>query len=126
MHTLGMEAGTDKVTQHGYHRHYDAILSHLRERDVSMLEIGVDRGGSLKMWQAYFSRATIFGVDIDSSYSSEEDRVHIYKGDQSDISFLDRVKQKVQRISPLLLDLLIDDGSHVPEHQVGAEVASVS
>jgi hypothetical protein len=84
-----------------------------------MLEIGVDRGGSLKMWQSYFSNATIFGVDIDSSYSSEEERVHIYKGDQSDVGFLNQVKQQVRGISPLLLDLLIDDGSHVPEHQVG-------
>jgi hypothetical protein len=54
---------TDKI-QHNYLELYDPILSPLRDREVKLLEIGIHRGGSLKLWRDYFSRGLIVGIDL--------------------------------------------------------------
>jgi hypothetical protein len=61
----GLLEGTDKgSTTHGYLWHYDRILGHLRHEPISLLEIGIFRGASLRMWSRHFDVATIVGADI--------------------------------------------------------------
>lgn len=109
--------GTDKSSRyHGYTAHYQQHL-HDRRRDVrTILEIGIGgyahaRGGeSLKMWQAYFPKATIVGLDIDEKFVPGA-RIAVRKGDQADPQLLlDLVEEYGQ------FDIVIDDGSHVSEH----------
>jgi hypothetical protein len=77
-----------------------------------MLEIGVDRSNSLVCWQEYFPNAFIYGVDIDIAAST--DRYKIFKADQSDHEQMKSVVKDIKH--PIFL--VIDDGSHIPEHQV--------
>jgi hypothetical protein len=45
---------------------YDRHLSRFRNSSFKMLEIGVFKGGSMRLWRDYFgSDAVLFGVDID-------------------------------------------------------------
>lgn len=106
---------TDKVTRHGYHRFYPYFLAHLREREVRMLEIGVNRQGSLKFWCDYFPTCRFWGVEIKAEHEIEEvqPNAFVVRGDQSDPEFLRRLTNMVG--APL--DLVVDDGSHVPTHQ---------
>ena len=60
---IGLKVNSDKVSHHGYHRYYAPALSSLRNSPVRLLEIGLLGGGSLKLWKAFFPRATIVGVD---------------------------------------------------------------
>ncbi len=44
---------------------YDRLLSPLRKNKISLLEIGIQNGGSLEIWAKYFSSAKkIIGCDI--------------------------------------------------------------
>ncbi len=94
-----------------YHRHLGTFIG----RAVNVLEVGVYSGGSLRMWRGYFgARATIHGIDIDPVCRRfESDRIEIVIGDQSDRGFWREFVDRVPQI-----DIVIDDGSHVPEHQV--------
>ena len=94
-----------------YHRHFSKFV----DRKPTILEIGVFSGGSLAMWQEYFGAGCkIFGVDmIDECRRFESDSVHILIGDQGDRDFWRRFKAEVPPI-----DIVIDDGSHLPEHQM--------
>jgi hypothetical protein len=94
-----------------YHRH----LARFVGRAVNVVEVGVYSGGSLRMWREYFGpRATIHGIDIDPACRQfESDRIEIVIGDQSDRGFWREFLERVPQI-----DIVIDDGSHVPEHQV--------
>lgn len=47
------DCGTDKV-RHGYTKLYYELFKHLRNKPMSLLEIGVRRGYSLKMWNRFF------------------------------------------------------------------------
>lgn len=59
---------TDKTTCHSYGDFYDRELAPYLGHPIRLLEIGVDRGGSLRLWDAYFERsADVVGVDVDLS-----------------------------------------------------------
>ena len=92
---------------------YDKHFAPFRDQPINILEIGVLRGGSMRMWEKYFPNANIFGIDIDKDcLQYQSDRTKIFIGDQSDVSFLRNVKAKIPRI-----DILIDDGSHRAKDQ---------
>lgn len=94
---------------------YERHFSTFRGRSPRILEIGVFHGGSLDMWGSYFGRGThLVGIDIDQRCADLARRnIHIRNGDQSDRDFLRRV---VAEDGPF--DVIIEDGSHLPEHQI--------
>ena len=100
-------------------KHYFPIYSrhfgHLRDREINILEIGVADGGSLDVWREYFgANAKIVGLDINPECKkSEEPGTRIYIGDQGDPDLLRRIAAEN---GPF--DLVIEDGSHLFEHQV--------
>ena len=92
---------------------YDRHFADFRDRAINILEIGVLKGGSMRLWEKYFPHANIFGIDIDEECQiHESDRTKIFIGDQGDVSFLRNVKAKIPRI-----DIIIDDGSHRAKDQ---------
>ena len=92
---------------------YDKHFAPFRDQPINILEIGVLKGGSMRLWEKYFPKANIFGIDIDEEcLQYQSDRTKIFIGDQGDVSFLRNVKAKIPRI-----DILIDDGSHRAKDQ---------
>jgi len=92
---------------------YERHLSQWRNKTVTVLEIGVSKGGSLQMWSRFFGPlATIVGIDINPSCADHEaDGIHVRIGDQSDSKFLNDVIEEFG-----IPDIVIDDGSHRMEH----------
>jgi cephalosporin hydroxylase len=95
---------------------YDRHFSAFRNKDIVILEIGVENGGSLLMWRHYFGeKAKIYGVDIDPECANLNlgNNIEIIIGSQSDREFLRELKNKIPKI-----DILIDDGGHHMEQQI--------
>ena len=93
---------------------YDKHFTSYRDKPISILEIGVYKGGSMRLWEKYFPKAKIYGVDIDEKCKHyESDRTKIFIGDQSDRSFLRNVMSEIKQV-----DIIIDDGSHRADHQI--------
>jgi cephalosporin hydroxylase len=103
---------TDKHTAHSYIPIYEQWLGPLRSQPIRLLEIGVDTGGSLLMWAEYFEAGQIFGIDVNlSRYQQQHDRITVIECNQIDIV-------KLEALFPAnSLNIVIDDGSHQPEHQ---------
>lgn len=117
---LAIKYGTDKIdSNHTYNNIsyidiYDKYMKDRRNTVKKFLEIGVRDGQSVKMWKDYFPNAIIYGIDIDPSCKKyEDDRIKIMIGDQNDDSFLKKIKKEVGEI-----DILLDDGSHINDHQI--------
>ena len=102
---------SDKATYHGYERFYETVFEPFRDRTFNMLEIGLEDGASLRAWLEYFPKAHVYVMDIKSQGTGE--RHTILQGDQSSLPDLERVCKSVGKAS-----IVIDDGSHVPEHQL--------
>jgi len=96
---------------------YDENIQHLREkavkegRKVKMLEIGVQSGGSTRVWKRYFRELTDYiGLDIDPRcrmFQSPDEGIKIVTGSQLDTTLLFNL---CKQYGPF--DLVIDDGGH--------------
>lgn len=110
---LGQAWETDKCSKaHNYLNKYEFFLKRWKQEDIILLELGVFKGASLKMWGNYFEKATIYGVDIDLHCKKyEEENRNIIIGDLGDEAFLD----EIGKLSPTVI---IDDASHLWSHQI--------
>jgi methyltransferase family protein len=120
---LARKHGTDKGgnhlqrgdTCHNYTPAYHKLFHRRRHQVEAVLEIGVAGGHSLRMWKEYFPRAMIFGIDSNPKCLFKEDRILCFQGDQYIESDLLRVMEPTHHVK---FDLIVDDGSHQPEHQI--------
>lgn len=94
-----------------YNRHFQKYLG----KDITIMEVGVNRGGSLQIWKEIFGTKTkIYGVDITPDCKQfEDDQIKIFIGDQADRDFWKKVKSQIPK-----LDILIDDGGHYMDQQI--------
>lgn len=111
---LGRDFGTDKAgDRHNYLRHYAALLESRRQQPTLLLELGVESGASLRMWEAYLPQGTIVGIDNQPECQQQAaGRVHVRIGNQSDPEFLLGVLAEFGRPR-----VIIDDGSHNGDDQ---------
>lgn len=116
--------GTDKRPEplgHGYTHYYHSLFADRRQDVRKVLEIGIDTGASLRMWREYFPLAQIYGLDCDRTKLIQEFCIESQFCDQSDAGSLHDATFRVGDN----FDLIIDDGSHQPEHQVATAKAFV-
>lgn len=94
-----------------YLEDYDSIFTNFRTRNVRILEIGIQNGGSLEIWAKYFPNAEkIVGCDINARCSDltyDDPRISVTVGDAN----CEDVIRKITAISDYF-DIIIDDGSH--------------
>jgi len=102
---------------HHYFPIYERFIAPFRGRRVTLLEIGVQQGGSLELWRAYLGPAArIVGIDVDPACAAHGAAgTQVFIGDQADPAFLRRV---LAEVGPP--DLVIDDGGHTANQQITA------
>lgn len=104
---------------HHYFSIYEKIFNVHRSRPIRVLEIGVYKGASVKMWKEYFHKETVIvGVDINANCSQFEDsesNLFIRIGSQDDNEFMKNVIDEFGKF-----DIIIDDGSHITSHMIAS------
>jgi hypothetical protein len=121
---LALLHGSDKFGSHFYTEIYHDHFERIRNDQLHVLELGIGGyddphagGASLRMWQDYFPVAHIYGLDVFPKHGIADDRVHVVEGSQADpcaiVALLDLNPKK-------MFDIIIDDGSHRPEHIIPA------
>lgn len=107
---------TDKLTHHSYGSVYADILTPaFTHKALSVLEIGVLQGESLKAWADIFPHATILGVDIEPvEIIPSNPRIRTYQTDAGDYKLMSEFRNQ------FVFDLVIDDGSHDINDQLAA------
>ena len=98
-----------------YFKNYEDILGNFKNQDVTMIEIGVQNGGSLKIWQEFFGpNSKIIGVDLNPKCKKFEDKnIKIYIGSQSSETFWTKLFNEEGKV-----DIIIDDGGHTNYQQI--------
>ena len=109
---------------HKWHHYFDIYEEHFGRfctgsANLSMAEIGIQSGGSMMMWRHAFGKKLklLVGLDTNPDTKAWEDfgpNVKVEIGSQADPNFLAQIKGRY----PQGFDIFIDDGSHVPEHQL--------
>lgn len=121
----------DKASEHAYDYLYPKVLELVKEnydlsnkkQPLTILDIGVYRGGSIKIWREIFPDAFIVGFDRDYTnlkpelieQFNKDDKIRLIRGDQSSPSL-----KKIMMDNNYKFDLVIDDA----EHQIIPQMAS--
>ena len=111
---IGTKYGTDKVT-HGYMEIYASYFKKNKEKEITLLEIGVYNGASIVTWREYFPHAYIVGMDVEeksSLFNPLPGRNSFFTGDQGDTGDLEVICEKINKDTGKGFDIIIDDGSH--------------
>lgn len=119
LHDIAVRCRTDKAL-HGFTHIYDQAFSHLRNESIRFMEVGIWMGCSIKMWEEYFTNATIIAADR----MTEEERISesktfdggIYEGIEllptTQTFVADQEKEWELLALPGDLDIIIEDGGH--------------
>ncbi len=108
---LAYKYDTDKGS-HGYCPHYERFIGDMRNLPITMIEVGVAAGNSLRMWREWMPKATIYGFDMNDYNAKEGEGFTVFNGDQHNPNDLERMVIETGRPN-----LVIDDGSHDWEDQ---------
>jgi len=102
---IGLKHKTDKSSMtHCYLGNYEKYLESWRDKEFTLLELGVAGGASIKMWREYFPNAKVYGIDNNPDCAGEG----IFIGSQVDTEFLDKVLDAIGEVN-----VLVEDCSHV-------------
>jgi len=111
--------GTDKQTIHSYGEVYEGLLTGLDKGAITLLEVGVQYGGSLLLWHELLPDARLIAVDIaDQVHESIKERLSPdrYAFIVAD-AYTPEVQELVKEQAKAGLDVIIDDGPHSLESQ---------
>jgi hypothetical protein len=104
---IAKECGTDKSSlSHNYCSKYERFLPFSHKSKLNILEIGIFRGESLKMWKQFYPNSKVLGIDIqpDCKEIKFPDGIEVLIGNATDDGLLSSLQDD--------FDLIIDDGSH--------------
>ena len=114
---IAFKVGTDKSRiKHLYTKWYYSHFKDIKDNNLNILEIGVNKGKSINLWKKYFKKANVYGIEINENVieKSLTKGCKIFIGSQTDRSFLNKVIMKTKGG----MDIIIDDGSHVTSDQI--------
>lgn len=107
-------AGAIGLFGHSYLDLYEKLLNTKKYTSKNVLEIGIDKGGSVKLWYDYFPNAKIYGLDIAHNQSVVDefkyiDRIVLYTNVDAynEAFFTENLLSK-----DIKFDVLLDDGPH--------------
>jgi hypothetical protein len=109
-----VEWTSDKETNHSYLSGYYEQEFQDRDRDISLLEIGVAQGDSLRLWEEWFTRGKITGIECNNFLPrplSNYSRIELIIAD----GFSDETINSFQDDS---FDYIIDDGPHTLDSMI--------
>jgi SAM-dependent methyltransferase len=129
------DKGSQHFSRHHYSRWYNYYFDSRRGEEITLMEIGLCRpdfdgrritnlgtagstttardAPSLQMWREYFPKGRIIGVDIDDFSNVWLERVEIHQADAGNASQLDDLCSRIGE----QFDIIIDDASHLSQHQ---------
>jgi len=108
---------TDKNSVHSYLPLYDELLCRKKFTCRNMLEIGINYGGSIELWDKYFPNGTITALDtleekILPDLLKNQNKIRMISGDAySPFLFTSLFRGKK-------FDVILDDGPHTLESQI--------
>ena len=114
---------------HTYSPAYFELLKEIKETAKNVLEIGIGTvplmevgvgikdyvpGASIRGWRDFFPNAMVYAVDIEESVMFTDERIITDIMDQSSVDSIRKFTNKVNK----KFDFIIDDGSHLIDHQI--------
>ena len=108
MYNSEMDGSGKGFYKHGlYADVYEELLTPYIDKEITLVEIGTGRGGSLQVWKKFLgSKVKIYGIDHKGElFYTEPQIIDNFLADQSN-------KEALEKIPLNNIDVFIDDASH--------------
>ena len=96
---------------------YQRYLEKYEGKNITFVEVGVFKGGSLEMWSKFFGpESKLYGIDVDTNCLNikyDNPNIKIVIGDQGSPKFWDEFLPTIEPI-----DIFLDDGGHYMDQQI--------
>lgn len=103
--------GCDKASKHSYELVYEKDFEKLKNLPINILEIGVFKGNSVKVWLEYFPNATIYTIDTFQRVPHTD--VDVLQDPRVIWKECDSLSVETQDLwKDIKFDIIIDDGLH--------------
>lgn len=123
---LADSRGTDKNSTHSYLPIYDDLFRDYKLSMKNVMEVGICTGGSIKLWNDYFTNANVVGIDICDKESlimnCYQFQYNILNNDKNKL-YISTDAYNMNTVSHIIsnhekFDMILDDGSHKLEHMI--------
>ena len=101
---------TDKGLQHSYLDAYTELFEEFQDEKINLIEIGIYLGGSMRLFEDWFTQANIIGYDVTFEFIKVP-----FKSQKILKSCMDFTEDEFKNNPP---HIIIDDASHVIEQQL--------
>jgi hypothetical protein len=103
------------INNHNYDILYNNLFENIKDKVLNILEIGIDSGGSLKLFHDYFKNSVIYGIDIVDNWKGlSKDNYNRIK-----LFYFDGYNEDNWNQLPIdKFDFIIDDGPHTYKSQL--------
>jgi glycosyltransferase involved in cell wall biosynthesis len=125
---IGMVFNSDKCpyskeTTSG-HRHpytpiYDELFFHLRDEQINVAEIGIEKNDSINIWRRYFPIAKIYGFEYNDEYLKNARSQNLIDVTYEKIDVCDEtsITSTLEKVG-VRYDIIVEDSTHVFEDQI--------
>jgi hypothetical protein len=111
---------SDKVYWHGYIPFYETFF--VGREFERIAEFGVYKGNSIRWLLDRFPKSKIFGADLFLTFQRDWPTDTRFKFTQLDQGIPDQITNFLNQDQ---FDLIIEDGSHIPQHQINCLLAGL-
>ena len=123
---------TDKSPHNPKHRHsytgiYHFLFHKIKNYNLNIAEIGFYKNEGMKMFREYFKNSNLYGYDIGQKYidSAKKDDLKNTFYFLMDVNYDKSIQDGLSKC-PEKFDIIIDDSSHIFDHQIKIIRNSVS
>jgi len=107
--------------RHPYTGVYATLFAPLKHKEINFVEIGIAGGASVVMWWNYFTHASLYFFDRDENFVGNIHKIQfpVRKPSASlmDVSVDGNVRDTLRKTGKMF-DVILDDSSHIYEHQI--------
>ena len=122
---IGIKYNSDR-TPHNPNRHrhaysgiYHFLFHGIRNNELNVAEIGIYKNDGMKMFRDYFKNANLYGYELLQNHidNAEKDNLYNTKYFRMEVNDPSSIKSGLEKC-PDKFDIIIDDSSHIFEHQI--------
>ena len=124
---LGAVHNTDKspynanleLHKHPYTAIYSLLFAPYQDKEFVFVELGIEDNASMRMWDSYFSKAQLFGLEYydEKIKKAEKDKLKKVIYEKIDVTSITSIKKGFKKL-PKPPQIVIDDSTHQFNDQI--------
>lgn len=105
--------------RHPYTPVYHDLFSSIRDEEINVAEVGIEKNDSINIWRRYFPLAKIYGFEYNQDYIDNAKSQNLVDVQYEPINIQDEnsIRSTLQKVG-IKYDIIVEDSTHIFEDQI--------